>query len=145
MLNGPGVVIVVCSPGYRSSSIVVFNFVSVVICIVKISFSMNIKKNLISLHSKVAQDNCHRRAAVGIFVNLNKPWVSFFCCRTVSYILFITQINFCDLHRIWKRTYKCIVFVLILLRKIVILLLLFVNAQNASFTSRYYLIIFEAT
>ena len=38
MLNGPGVVIVVCSPGYRSSSIVVFNFVSVVICIVNISF-----------------------------------------------------------------------------------------------------------
>ena len=38
VLNGPGVVIVVCSPGYRSSSIVVFNFVSVVICIVKISF-----------------------------------------------------------------------------------------------------------
>ena len=38
MLSGPGVVIVVCSPGYRSSSIVVFNFVSVVICIVKISF-----------------------------------------------------------------------------------------------------------
>ena len=38
MSNGPGVVIVVCSPGYRSSSIVVLNFVSVVICIVKISF-----------------------------------------------------------------------------------------------------------
>ena len=38
MLNGPGVVKVVCSPGYRSSSIVVFNFVSIVICIVKISF-----------------------------------------------------------------------------------------------------------
>ena len=43
MLNGHGVIIVVCSPGYRSSSIVVFNFVSVVICILKISF-INIKK-----------------------------------------------------------------------------------------------------
>ena len=38
VLNGPGVVIVVCSPGYRSSSIVVFHFVCIVICIVKISF-----------------------------------------------------------------------------------------------------------
>ena len=38
MLNGPGVVIVVCSLGYLSSSIVVLNFVSAVICIVKISF-----------------------------------------------------------------------------------------------------------
>ena len=38
MLNGSRVVIVVCSPGYRSSSIVMFNFVSVVICIVKVSF-----------------------------------------------------------------------------------------------------------
>ena len=38
MLNGPGVVIVVCSPEYRSSSIVEFNFVSVVIFTVKISF-----------------------------------------------------------------------------------------------------------
>ena len=38
VLNGPGVVIVVCSPGHHSSSIVVFSFVSIVICIVKISF-----------------------------------------------------------------------------------------------------------
>ena len=38
MLNDPGVVIVVWSLGYCSSSIVVFCFVSVVICIVKISF-----------------------------------------------------------------------------------------------------------
>ena len=39
VLDGPGVVIVVCSPGYRSSNIVVCNFASiVVICIVKISF-----------------------------------------------------------------------------------------------------------
>ena len=38
VLNGPGVVILVCSSGYHSSSIVAFNFVSVVICIVKISF-----------------------------------------------------------------------------------------------------------
>ena len=38
VLNGPGVVIVVCSPGYRSSSIVAFNFVSVAISIVKFLF-----------------------------------------------------------------------------------------------------------
>ena len=37
VLNDPGVVIVVCSQGHRSSSIVVCNFVSIVICIVKIS------------------------------------------------------------------------------------------------------------
>ena len=49
VLNGPGVVIVVCSPGYRASSIVVLYFVSVVICIVKIYFFMKIKK-LFSLH-----------------------------------------------------------------------------------------------
>ena len=49
VLNGPGVVIVVCSPGYRSSSIVVFNFVSIVICIVKISSFMNTKKNVFEL------------------------------------------------------------------------------------------------
>ena len=34
VFNGPGVVIVVCSPGYLSSSIVACNFVSIVICIV---------------------------------------------------------------------------------------------------------------
>ena len=33
-LNGPGVFIVVCSMGYRSSSIIVCNFVSNEICIV---------------------------------------------------------------------------------------------------------------
>ena len=32
--KGPGIVIVAYSPGYRSSSIVVCNFVSIVICIV---------------------------------------------------------------------------------------------------------------
>ena len=47
VLNGPGVVIVVCSPGYRSSSIVVFNFVNIVICFVKISFFMDIYKKII--------------------------------------------------------------------------------------------------
>ena len=50
MLNGPGVVIVVCSPGYRSSSIVVFNFISLVICIVKISFFGY--KNKLSRHGR---------------------------------------------------------------------------------------------
>ena len=39
VLNGPGVVIVVCSQGYHSSCIVVRNFVSVVISIVKVSVS----------------------------------------------------------------------------------------------------------
>ena len=40
VFNGPGVVIVVCSLGYRFSSIVVFNFVKIVICSVKIFFSL---------------------------------------------------------------------------------------------------------
>ena len=44
VLNGPGVVIVICSPGYRSSSIVVCNFVSIVICIVEVSFFVDIKR-----------------------------------------------------------------------------------------------------
>ena len=44
VLNGPGVVIVICSPGYHSSSIVVCNFVSIVICIVEISFFVDIKR-----------------------------------------------------------------------------------------------------
>ena len=39
VLNGPGVVIVVCSSGI----VVVFNFVSVVICIVKVFYGY--KKN----------------------------------------------------------------------------------------------------
>ena len=38
MLNGPVVVIFVCSQGCHSSCIVVLNFVSVVISIVEISF-----------------------------------------------------------------------------------------------------------
>ena len=47
----PGVVIVVCSPGYHSSSIVVRNFVSIVLCIVisvdmlKKDCSKNIRKS----------------------------------------------------------------------------------------------------
>ena len=39
--NGPGVVIVVCSPGYRSSCIAAHNCVSIIICIVVF---MDIKK-----------------------------------------------------------------------------------------------------
>ena len=45
VLNGPGVVIVVCSLGYHSSCVVVRNFVSVVICVVKISFLWIYEKN----------------------------------------------------------------------------------------------------
>ena len=52
MLNSPGVVIVVCSPGYRSGSIVAFKFVKVVIFIVKISFLWIYKKrNIKALES----------------------------------------------------------------------------------------------